>query len=240
MAAMQNGKLWWLFGASSAVGGVLLMVLTVVVKHEPNFYRQGHVPPSKERKEISVQFLLRFAQMLANMNTPTWGCNATEGEINCVLQEMFSESNEVDSLRKLGISSPCINLDGTEVRFAFRYGKGWLSTVISYELKVWLIAKEPNVVGVQVLSARAGALPIPCQSILHQLSEFAGKQNYKMTLYRHDGTPVAIIRLQEDQGSPSATLTELKCGNNQLHIRGKTLNPVVDLKPPPSAKAPVH
>ena len=108
--------------------------------------------------------------------------------------------------------------------------------MISYDLKLWLVRKEPNVIAVQILTARAGALPISCQSILHQLADFATKQNYKVSLYRYEGTPVAIISLQPDQPNPISTLTRLEVAQNTLTIQGKTLPHA--LPPPPIGKAP--
>jgi hypothetical protein len=93
--------------------------------------------------------------------------------------------------------------------------------VISYDLKVWLVPKEPNVIAVEVLSARAGGLPISSRAILNQLSEYAQNQNFKVTLYRHDSHPVAIIELQQSQ-SPHI-LTSLRVESEKIAMQGKTL-----------------
>jgi hypothetical protein len=217
----------------------LVAGLAVTVKHQPNFYRQCRLPPSEARRTSANNFLRNFVQMMAYIKDrqELWGCDATETEINSFFEETFVQLGEAESLGKLGISAPCLVLDGNEVRMAFRYGSGWFSTVISYDLKIWLVPKEPNVVAVQVLRARAGALPISCQSILQQLAEFAGKQNYKVTFYRHEGTPVAIVNLQPDQ-TPTATLTMLSFSDNKMVIRGKTSEHSMS-SPPQIKMAPI-
>jgi hypothetical protein len=230
---MKKRNSWiWLAGILFCTLGVLATAFAITVKHEPNFYRQSQVPPSEDRKKKAAQFENNFLQMMIHVTerSPNWACTATEAEINCFFQELFVHRNEAESLRKLGISSFCVSLDGDQMRMAFRYGEGWFSTVISYELKVWLVSKEANVIAIQIRSARAGALPISCQSILHQLSEYATKLNYKVSLYRHEGTPVAIVSLQPEQPNPISTLTVLDFGANQVRIQGKTLEHAL---PPP-------
>jgi hypothetical protein len=91
-------------------------------------------------------------------------------------------------------------------------------------LKIWLVPREPNVIAVEIERARAGALPISKQTILHQLSDIARKQNFKVSIYRHEGNPVALIDLQGDQQSQAnSLLTTLKISSGSLAIRGKTL-----------------
>jgi hypothetical protein len=168
----------------------------------------------------------------------SWGCVASAEEMNCFFQEAFVHKAEAESLRKLGISAPSVTLEGNQIRMAFRYGQGWFSTIVSYELRMWLVSKEANVIAVQILSARAGALPISCQSVLHQLTDFATKQNKKVTLYRHEGTPVAIISLQPDQPNPPSTLTVLDVSKDRLNIQGRTLESEVRFGIPANPATP--
>jgi hypothetical protein len=221
---MRRLKLGWLCGITVLVLAGGLTALGAALKHEPNFYCQNQVPPSSARTELAFTFARNFGQMMANRTTEeTWGCDATEAQLNCFFDEIFVQRGEAEELSKLGISSPTVTLEDDHLRLAFRYGSDWLSTVISYDLRIWLVPKEANVIAVEIQSARAGALPISKQSILHQLSEIARKQNFKVTLYRHEGNSVALIDLQGDQQQPKSILTTLKVTTNKLTIRGKTL-----------------
>jgi hypothetical protein len=200
--------------------------LGAVVKHEPNFYRQSQVPASEARVALANEFFNNFLQMIANINSQekeTWGCDATEAQLNSFFDEIWVKKGEAEGLRELGMSSPSVVLENDHVRLAFRYGSGWFSTVISYDLKIWLVPKEPNVIAVEIQSARAGALPISNRTILNQLTDFARKQNFKVNLFRHEGNTVAVIDLQGDQPRPKAVLTALEIQPNRLIIRGKTL-----------------
>src|ERR1022692_4502051 len=221
---MQKRKLFGLCGITALIlaGGVI--ALGALAKHEPSFYLQRQGAPSKERTGLALTFASHFGQMMQDRGRKViWGCNATEAEMNSFFAEMLMQQGEAEGLRNLGISAPSVFLEQDHLRLAFRYGSGWFSTIISYELKVWLVPKEPNVIAVEVLRARAGALPISNHSILRQLSEFGRKQNYRVTLYRHEGNSVAIIDLQGDQQQPKNVLTALTITPNLLSIRGRTL-----------------
>lgn len=236
---MPKRKLSWLCGITLALLAGAVSALGAVVKHEPNFYRQSQVPPSEARKALAFQFVCKFGQMMADKEgkQEAWGCDVSEAQANCFFDEIWVQKGEAEGLRELGMSSPKVVFEKDQVRLAFRYGTGWFSSVISYDLKIWLVPKESNVIAIEILSARAGALPISNRSILNQLTEFARKQNFKVTLFRHEGNTVAIIDLQGDQPHPKAVLTTLEIDTNKLIIRGKTLehalgplDPVKDVK----------
>lgn len=220
---MRKRKIGWLCGILFLVlaGGVT--ALAAAVKHEPSFYRHNQGPSSETSRELAFTFVRHFGEMLQRRKQEKWGCDTSEAELNSFFNEIFVERGEAEELRKLGISAPSVTFSDDHVRLAFRYGSGFFSTVISYDMKIWLVPKEANVIAVEIERARAGALPISKQSILHQLAEFARKQNYKVTMYRHESNPVALIDLQGDSPQPKSILTMLKIGPSTLHIRGKTL-----------------
>lgn len=220
---MSKRKLYWMCGITMLFLAGTLTALGAAAKHEPTFYRQGQIPPSEGRKDLSNQFVSKFGQMLANRKEEKWDCKVSEAEINSFFEEIFDQMGETEGLRKLGISAPNVTLEEDRVRLAFRYGSGLVSTVISYDLQIWLVPKEPNVVAVKFLSARAGALPISNRSILQQLSEFAQKQNFRVSLYRHEGYSVAVIDLRSDPQHSSSIMTTLKVEGHKLIIQGKTL-----------------
>ncbi len=226
---MPKHKVYWALALTILYLAVGVSVLAALAKHEPSFYRQHQAPPSEARKDLAYAFASKFGQMVADRNArmETWACQATDAQINCFFEEIFVQQGEAEGLRKLGISSPRVTFEDNHLRLAFRYGSGWFSTVISYDLKIWLVPKEANVIALEILSARAGALPISKQSILPQLSDFARKLNYKVTLYRYEGNPVALIELEGDQLHPKALLTTLQVGVNTLSIHGKTLEHAV-------------
>lgn len=221
---MPGRKSLILFGIAGIALASGLTALGAVVKHEPNFYRQTQLPDGDGRKQLALKCFSDFSQMVKDKEAkrPQWGCDVSESQLNSFFCEIFAERGEAEGLRRIGISSPSVVLSDDHVRLAFRYEVGWFSTVISYDLKIWLVPKEANVIAVEILSARAGALPISSQSILQQLVEVARKQEFKVNLYRHDGNSVAVIQLQPGESHPTWMLTALQVSPNKLSIRGKT------------------
>jgi hypothetical protein len=198
---------------------VLAIIAVIVLRHEPNFHRTRTIAPSADRKKLSTDFLNDLAQLLVNLKgggQEGWKIEFTEAQINSYFQEDFITSGEVENLRKLGISEPRVAFEDGGIRFAFRYGSGIWSTVLSYDLRVWAVPKEANALAVQVRGRRVGALPMSSQALLSELSDIAARNNIEVTTYRYEGSPVAVIRFQSDQPNPVA---QLKC----LHIAPGTL-----------------
>jgi hypothetical protein len=220
---------------------VAVLVLGVLLRHEPHFYRACALEPGLDRQQRSSKFANDFIQMVLNVqNQDAWHITMNEVDLNSFLQEDVANW-EAEQLRKLGISEPRVAfLDEGQVRIGFRYGSGFWSTVVSYDLRIWSVPKEPNVVAVEVRGRRIGAVPLSAQTVLAELIDLAarhnnniqlrtaeraegGKQtvvadalphNIEVTPYRYEANPVALIRFQfqADQGRPSA---QLKC----LHVR---------------------
>jgi hypothetical protein len=223
---MQKRKLWWLSGILLFIVGGGVAALGTVLKHEPGSYRPGRIADVEARRELGNICLSKFFQMMQDLKTrqEIWGCEVNESQLNCFFEENFTKEGDGENLAKHGVSGLSVNFEEDDrCRFAFRYGAGWFSTVLSYDLKIWLVPKERNVIAVQILRARAGGLPISSQSLLNQLSEYARQQNYKVTLYRHESCPVAIIELQPYQPHPEGILTNLGIKHGKLTIQGRTL-----------------
>jgi hypothetical protein len=226
----------------------LVLGLGIALKHEPHFYAAGDLEAGAERKRLSIKFFADFLQMVADVkaNDPNrWETSFNDIELNSFFQEDFVNYREADSLRKVGASEPRAAIDKDRIRLAFRYGSGFWSTVVSYDLHLWTVPKEPNVLAVEVLARRAGALPLPSQSLVDALIDLANRhnaeavqdnkaepkrealfgdasapRNIEVTAYRHEGRPVALIRFQADQAHPNMHLPMLCAEPGELRITG--------------------
>jgi hypothetical protein len=236
-AAMPRRKLLVLSGAAIVLLSGSLATLGAVVLHEPNFYRQARVPSTEGRRKLALECVTKFTQMTEDRRAKKekWGCSVSETEMNSFFQEVFAQQGEAENLRKLGISSPTVVLEDNQFRIAFRYDTGWFSTIVSYRVKVWLVPKEPNVIAVEFLNARAGGLPITSQTLMQQLCDAARKMDCKVTLYRHEGNAVAVVQIPTDK-EPWALLTSLHVSTEKLTIHGKTLEHML-LPPVPKKTA---
>jgi hypothetical protein len=179
---------------------LVLMALIVLVRHEPAFYHRAEVAPGKIRQEMSAAFTGRFASLCNNWQEGRgeWEVTFTEQQINSYFVEDFIKGhNMAEVLSPHGVTEPRIAIENDKLRLAFRYGRPPWSTIISYDLKLWVAPNDLNVVCVEFLGRHAGALPIATQALLNEISEVARRNGFEVTWHRHQGNPVAVVRIQQ-------------------------------------------
>src|SRR5262249_12529331 len=110
------------------------------------------------------------------------------------------------------------------IRLGFRYGKGPLTTVVSLQIRIWLVAREVNTVALEFESLHAGALPVSAQSLLHRIADFAHQKDIDPTWYRRNGHPVLVLRFQADRSRPTFLLQRLEASTGALRISGCSLD----------------
>ena len=74
---MPKRKLCWLCGITIGAIAVGVLALGVIVKHEPNFYRQSQIPEGEARKDLANTFMRNFGQMILCMKQETWDSDFT-------------------------------------------------------------------------------------------------------------------------------------------------------------------
>lgn len=216
-----------LAAVASVVGSLALAAVSV--QHEPDFYRRGSVPAGPRRMEQSNEFFVRdFVPFIATFDSGRgdWSFTFTQEQLNSFFEEDFIRFGDADYFRKLGITSPRIEFSDNQIRIGFRYGTGAWSTILSYDLKIWLAKNEVNVMAVEIQRRRAGALPIPTQQVFHEMKEIARRHNLDVEWYRHNGNPVAIIKFQSDRMRPSAQLQDIQVRNGEVRLQGRSFDPV--------------
>jgi hypothetical protein len=124
-----------------------------------------------------------------------------------------------------GISAPRVSINQGKVCLAFRYHVGSWSTIVSINLRLWLAARELNVVALELLGLHAGALPISVQSFMERVQDAAGRNNFQVAWYRHHGHPVALLHFQADRGDrPGVQLQWLELQPGQFVIGGRAID----------------
>jgi hypothetical protein len=204
-------------GVSTALG--------VLLRHVPAFYARAAVPPSSHRSKHSGEFVGELARLFAGINEKRrWDGRFTDEQINGYCQEdLLKEHTDQQPLPE-GICEPRVALEPGRLRVAFRYGTGFWSTVISIDLRVWLVAKEPNVVALEFQGIYAGALPVSSQSLLERASETARRYDIDPTWYRHNGHPVLLLRFQAGRSHPTFQLERFDLQQGILFIAGRSLD----------------
>lgn len=229
---MSRMKQLLLIALIVAIVGSVGSVLAVLVRHEPTFYVRNEVPEGKERKELSTAYLGQAAKLITYLlDSPSepWQITFSEAQINSYFLEDFVRLGDAENLRKSGITEPRIRIEKDRMRLGFRYTTAVGSAVCSIDMRVWLVPKELNVFAVEVLSYHVGALPFSVQSLRDDITALVRRQNIEVTWYRHEGHPVALLRVQSDRPRPTTKFLRLDTQPGAVTVGG------MSLELPPSA-----
>jgi hypothetical protein len=199
-----------------------LIVLAVLVHHEPASYARLTVPAGPERQCLSDDFYRAFCRMYEDVNgSDAWNAPFTEDQVNSYFEEGFVNSGLNKRVLPERIGEPRVHFENDRLQIAFRYGNGLWGTVVSIDFRVW-VAKSPNVVCLELLGSHAGVVPVKVHSLLKYLAdELMRQSNLQVSWYRHEGRPVALLSFQADQPRATLQLTEIKVEAGKITIRGK-------------------
>jgi len=210
------------FLAGSACG-----TMVILLRHEPSFYHQADIPPGAYRERQARECLRKLTDLYNGVSNQdaTWGEALTADEVNSYLTEDFLRPTSLlnETMLPEGFHAPRVAIEPNRVRLAMRYGTGTWSTIVSFDLRVWLVAKQTNTVAIEMQGFQAGSLPITPQSLLEHISEAARPLNIEVNWYRHRGNPVALVRLQADQPEPTLQLRRLRITQGQIAVEGRSL-----------------
>jgi hypothetical protein len=208
-----------LVAAVGSAGGVLAGLL----KHEPAFYTArndgGYDDPS-----VGARVLTKFGDLKNDIRSKAeWGATFSTEELNAFFQMTLGEDGGLAAVLPDGLSDPRIIIDGNRILMAARYGKGTWSTVLSLELRGWLVKGETNTVALEIVGMWAGGLPLGTQSMLDSISETARDSNVVATWYRNEGHPVGVFRFYADQARPTTQIRRFKIEEGRLTVMGRSM-----------------
>lgn len=213
-----------IYGGVVIVGlSVVLLVLIGMLRFEPSFYREAEMGSGPERRKKSAEFLSNFFQLWNGVKFDSrWSADFTTEQVNSYLAENFVTDGTIDNILPDGVREPRITFEDGKIHFAFRYGTPPWSTVVSVDLRVWLVQKEYNLVALELERIRAGLLPVSGRSVLERMAETIRQHNrgIEFNWYRHDGHPVALLRFQADKVMPTIRLQQLDITHGQMLIQG--------------------
>lgn len=219
----QQRKLWRSWLVLAAVAMSFLAAAFWLLKAEPEFYRQASPPDTYDTREKASHLVTRIQDLKYDIRTrPSWGVRVTAEELNCFFAETMGPRGSFAGWLPPGFHSPRVAIVGDRLYLGVRYGRGFWSTVVSLQLRIWLPAEEINVVAVEVCDLRLGRLGIAAQSILDALGEAARASHVNVDWYRHNGHPVGLFRFFPDQARPVSQILTLEVQNGQITLAGRT------------------
>jgi hypothetical protein len=230
---MRRRRLIISVGLVVAFVALILVGLGLMVKRVPGFYAQAEMPADSDRVRLSQAAYARWLHVVSALQTrePTWEETFTADELNAYFQQDYYLHGGDDNLPD-GFSAPRVKIEDGKMRIGVRYGTGPTRTVLSLEVKLWLVENEINVLAMEIVSLQAGSLPLSTGTLLDYISEAARRENIDITWYRHEGHPVAVMRFQADLTRPTFQFDRIELKDGKLMIAGRSTDPV------PAAPAP--
>jgi hypothetical protein len=195
--------------------------LACMLHHVPAFYRAAAVPDDEQRATKSRECVQRSIELSNDIgNGLPWEKEFIQDHLNSYFQEEDHRSSARLIELPDGVRDIRFAFDQDRGRIGFQYGGGWWASIISVEFRFWLVAQKTNVVALELISFRAGALPLGTQALLDFITESARQQNIDVTWYRHDGHPVALLQFQANQQRPNTLLRRLDLKPGRVIVAG--------------------
>jgi hypothetical protein len=207
------------------VVGVGLATLLVLLRQEPDFYTEAAIAPGEQRQRDAAYFQNEIFDLYQNRirTEDQWETHFTDRQVNSWLAEDFVSAG-LDKQLPPEISDPRVAFEPGMIKLAFRYSEAGIAAVVSIEAKVWISPSESNVLAVEVVNLRAGALPLSARFVQEHVTEWVRQQNIDLQWYRNEGNPVALLRFQADKREPTFDFEQLDLQQGSLFIKGKARN----------------
>ncbi|HVK17692.1 MAG TPA: hypothetical protein VM533_12150 [Fimbriiglobus sp.] len=206
-------------------GVAVVGTLALLVKQEPAFYTADPGDGATD-VEVASAVLTRFGDLMNDVRLqPKWSGSFTATELNAFLRENLREDGWLARVLPPELTDPRVAIDGDRVKVAGRVGDGIWSTVVSAELRVWLVKDEVNTVAVELVGMRAGVLPVELQWFrgLDAIAEAVQDRNVDVSWYRHDGHLVGVFRLYADQPRPPTQLQTVMVADGRVTVAGRSM-----------------
>jgi hypothetical protein len=209
--------------SAAAVGGGLVALL----KTPPTFY--GSCGPSLEADAlVGPVVMTKFADLKnAIRSRPEWSDSFTAEELNAFFRDSLGSGGSLAAFLPEGVTEPRVQIDGDRIRLGVRYGEGFWSSILSVELRAWLVKPQPeaadiNTVALEIVGIWAGRIPVGTQTVLETVTESARDSNIAVSWYRYQGHPVGVFRFYADQPIPPTQIRRLQIADGKVSIAGRS------------------
>jgi len=211
-----------------AVLAACLAAVTAVVlllTHVPAYYLillQDPAPAGlrHDRAKQFVQATLRLADQVRQQSD--WSEEFTEDSINAWLADDLPR--QFAGVLPPQVRNPRIKLERGEARLAFQARHGVWSGVIDARLRGW--ASGPREISVEVVSLRAGLVPIPAEEVLNLLAAALRERGWRVDWKGSAAGEVLVVQLDGDWGAaggdaPRVSLETIDLAPGRIRVSGR-------------------
>lgn len=214
----RGRKLATVAGVALAILGLLAGVVFVPV---PAFYGArglSQLPAAEQgaRRLVSDVAALRAAVVREGR----WEAAIDERDVNAWLATDLPRNHP--GLLPDGISAPRVRFAPQRVEVGVRAGVGPCAAIASLAAEVRL--REPNQLGITLVDARLGGLPLPRGPVLAAVERAFRRLGMFTTVRRLDGRSVLVVYIPatHEEGGPGHWLESLAVGEGTIAVSGRT------------------
>lgn len=227
MQPCSRRRLWRLGLWGGAALACAVAVVGLLVRHEPAFYRSrapaaaldGEPPPGQAT--LGRRLMTKLSALNADLGRPgPWGAAITEGEINAWLATDLPRNHA--RLLPAGVSDPRVAIASRRLRVGARVGGMMLGGVVMLDIEVML--RAVNQIGIVVVDARLGRLPLPRGPVTHEIARRIDSLGMATELRRVDGRTLLVVYIPSthDAGATSHWLESFALENGEVLVSGVT------------------
>ncbi|WP_197454421.1 hypothetical protein Pla52nx_006339 [Stieleria varia] len=162
----------------------------------PDFYAEAIERMPVETAEASSELTANVEELQSQAaKSGSWRAKFSDEQINAWLLEELPRKFPI--LLTRGVSDPRILIRDDHMLVAAKYQNRKIDTVVSFQVSVKL-TEHANLLAVQISNLRAGALPLPMQRFLDNITNEAAKGDVDVKWDLTDEGPVALISVPRD------------------------------------------
>ena len=212
---------WLVLGSLGAVAALVAGGLWFGITYRPPFYRDLTSPAADtDRRQHQAAQFVRDATGLRNAiaNDPRWEAIFTDDEVNAWLAEDLVA--HFADLMPEGVTDPRLKFEADRVVLAFKLKNGPVTSVVWAVVRVGVPVE--NHVALTIEKIRAGALPVPSESLLDRLTEHARRRGVAVSWDKTGPHPVATIGYAVDTSRADIILEALDVSEGRIRLSGRS------------------
>ena len=165
-------------------------------RYVPDFYLRAASGDAADAEAASRRLRADVEQLKQDASRlGAWFASFSDEEINAWLAEEFPKT--LPRLLAGGAREPRIMIEDGKVLAAARFQNQRLETVISCEVEVEL-TEQPNVLAIRISNLRAGALSLPLERFLGNISQELARGEIEVQWDMTESGPVALLTIPSE------------------------------------------
>lgn len=194
-------RLLWIVAILAVLVAVFAGSTWWASKQVPDFYAQALAGElqREERKAAAKQFVRQTLRIVEDVEfSDRWSEEFRQDQINSWLAEELHQ--KYPELVPDGVRDPRVGLHDETISLGFQFESESWEGVVSIRVRPWIT--EPNEMAIEILSIRAGLVPIPLDELLREVASEIETEGFPIRWIQRNGNDVAIVTIESGPDGP--------------------------------------